>query len=145
TTFWLTSKVLDYCQSPSDEPGVTARAPQLVSGSFNGSRSQTPRFLPSCERLSAGGWLAPGASLFRAEQPRKLCVQDGDGFGGGFPGHQAERDGGEGREHAGTPGPLVAGVGSAAARSQAACLFSGLVEADARRVGHSGLRTHIHA
>jgi hypothetical protein len=28
--------------------------------------------------------LVPGKSLFRTPQPRKLCVEDGDGFGGGF-------------------------------------------------------------
>jgi hypothetical protein len=28
--------------------------------------------------------LVPGKALFRTAQPRKLCVEDSDGFGGGF-------------------------------------------------------------
>src|ERR1035441_2120812 len=96
---------------------------QKVSASRRASRHQR------------AGRLAPGASLFGTAQPRKLCVQDGDGLGGGFPGRPGEwgggggggrgggREGGERRGQAGAPGPLVAGVGSAAARSQSACLL----------------------
>jgi hypothetical protein len=36
-------------------------------------------------------WLVSGQSLFRSAQPRKLCVEDGNGFGGGFPGHSQAR------------------------------------------------------
>jgi hypothetical protein len=44
-----------------------------------------------------------------------------------FPGCDAERDG-EGCGHPGAAGPLVAGMGSAAPRSQATCLLEGLVK-----------------
>src|ERR1035441_6624239 len=135
-TFWLTVIVLDYCESPSDEPGGKARrgphtvsrrkllAPLAASRRCEFSRRNALQSrLPTVRRRQRAGRLAPGGPLSRTAQPRKLGVQDGDGFGGGFPGCQAERDRGEGRGHAGPPGPLVAGIGSAAARSQSACLL----------------------
>ena len=66
------------------------------------------------------GWLVSGQSLFRSAQPRKLCVEDGNGFGGGFPGCHPWRDGFASRRHKGPAGSLVAGMSSATTRSQAA-------------------------
>jgi len=64
--------------------------------------------------------LVPGRSLFRTAQPRKLCVEDGDGFGGGFASRRGWWDGLRQRGRLGAPKSLVAAEGSAAPRSQAA-------------------------
>jgi hypothetical protein len=47
-TFWLTAKVLDYCESPSDEPGSKSHcAPKsytcAVSRRRNSARCESPR------------------------------------------------------------------------------------------------------
>src|ERR1039458_3278910 len=104
-TFWLTVIVLDYCESPSDEPGGKARrgphtvsrrkllAPLAASRRCEFSRRNALQSrLPTVRRRQRAGRLAPGGPLSRTAQPRKLGVQDGDGLGGGFPGCQAERD-----------------------------------------------------
>jgi hypothetical protein len=111
-TFWLTVIVLDYCESPNYEleeeiagPHAVARSLTLQAVSRQGNSAGV--FRPwskeiSPNRRAAGPTrslvmqfddevrrartlkLVPRMSLFRAAQPRKLCVQDGDGFGGGF-------------------------------------------------------------
>ena len=64
--------------------------------------------------------LASGKLLFRSAQPRKLCVQNADSFGGGFPRYRAWRHGFGRWWHQGAAGSLVAAVGLAAAGAQAA-------------------------
>lgn len=81
----------------------------------------------------------PGNGLFRARQPRKLCVQNVNGFGGGFPRYRAWRHGWARCRHPRAAGALIAAVGPAAAGTQAAQLLGGFVEQDIGVFGHDVL------
>jgi hypothetical protein len=64
-----------------------------------------------------------GKPLFRASKPGELCVQQGDGVGGGWPGRNAERGGLGWRRYQCDPGAadaLVAPESSAATRADKA-------------------------
>jgi hypothetical protein len=67
-------------------------------------------------------WLTgdPVRPGFRKAKPGKLVVQRGDGFGRALPRSAAERGGCRWRGHQGAAGSLVAPVGFAAERSDAA-------------------------
>jgi hypothetical protein len=78
-------------------------------------------------------------SSFGTAQPGKPGVQQGDGCGRRFLGRRGERDGCRRRRQKGDPGAagaLIAPVGSAAPRSEAAALQKGFVEENVRGVGH---------
>ena len=81
----------------------------------------------------------PGNGLFRTRQPRKRCVQNVNGLGGGFPRYRAWRHGWGRCRHPRAAGALVAAVGPAAAGAQATQLLRGFVEQDIGVFGHGVL------
>jgi hypothetical protein len=88
----------------------------------------------------AGFWFS-GHLLFRARQPRKLCVQPVDGFGSGFSqGRPWPRGGGRWR-HEPAAGSVVATGGPAAVSAQAAQLLWGFIEKDIGVLVHGVFRT----
>jgi len=85
---------------------------------------------------SGAAFWFPGHLFFRARQPRKLCVQPVDGFGGGFSQGRWWPHGGGQWRYEPAAGSVVATGGPAAAGAQATQLIWGFVEQNIGVLGH---------
>jgi hypothetical protein len=120
-------------------PGADWRHPKGPESSLEKDGSK--RGVRSNYRFSGrapGIFALLGEPLFRASQPRELCVQQGHGLGCGLQRRGGSRDGLGHRQEGdpGAAGALVTPEGSAAPRTLAAQLQRGLVEEDIRVVWH---------
>ena len=79
--------------------------------------------------------------LFRGPQPRKLCVERVDGFGGGFQQRHSRPHGGGRWRREPAAGSVVATGGPASVSAKAAQLFWRFVEQDIEVLGHGVFRT----